>query len=662
VSRLERQIYFILCLGPEIEHTLSRVRSFCLHWCDFDTLVLDTHFGDLVFHKMATHETRAEGQLGESPPGAERHADSNDEATTSISSKGGSKGEPTQQPNGTTTAAASHPDAATPAAVLPAQSEDPEATRTRLETWLIMFALSSGLFLAALDITIVATAIPTIAAQFGSSSGYTWIGSAYLLANAATVPSWGKISDIWGRKPILLCAVGFFWVGSLLCAVSVNMGMLIAARAIQGVGGGGIIVLVNICISDLFSLRNRGIYYGVLGMVWAMSSAIGPVIGGALTDKVTWRWCFYINLPISACGFGILFFVLKLHNPKTSIRDGLAAVDWAGSLLVVGGTLMFLFGLELGGIAYPWNSAAPICLIVFGLFTIGLFFLVETKFAQYPVIPFRLFRKRVSIMSFAVCFCHGFVFIAGTYYLPLYFQAVLGASPLLSGVYLLPFALSLSITSAITGIITKKTGKYLPQIVFGMLMMTIGFGLFIDFESRPNWPKVIIFQIIAGLGSGPNFQSPLIALQSSVDRRDIASATSTFGFIRQLATAISVVIGGVIFQNEMQKQYPTLLASLGPDIANQLSGGSAGSAVGMVGSLQGEQGEIAREAFWNSLRTMYIIYTAIAGVGLLISPLIGQRTLSTEHKEHKTGLKSLQAQAALEEEEPKNEKPVAGEV
>ncbi|KAI1858535.1 uncharacterized protein JN550_012582 [Neoarthrinium moseri] len=525
----------------------------------------------------------------------------------------------------------------------PDDDPEPEASRTRLQTWLIMFALCSGLFLAALDITIVATAVPTIVGEFKSSSGYTWIGAAYTLANAATVPSWGKISDIWGRKPILLVSVAVFWIGSLLCAVSVNMGMLIASRAIQGAGAGGIVVLVNIAISDLFSMRSRGVYYGVLGMVWAVSSAIGPVLGGAFTTNVTWRWCFYVNLPISAIGFAILFFVLKLHNPKTSLKDGMAAVDWLGSLLVIGGTLMILFGLELGGIDYPWNSATPICLIVFGVVTIGLFLVMEHRFAKYPVMPLRLFKKRTSIISFGVCFCHAFVFISGSYYLPLYFQGVLAASPLLSGVYLLPFALSLSVVSAGVGIITKKTGKYLPQIIFGMAVMTLGFGLFINLEAQANWAKIIVYQIVAGIGVGPNFQSPLISLQSSVERRDIAAATSAFGFIRQLSTSISVVIGGVIFQNEMEKQYPSLRESLGPELASQLSGSSAGGSVGVVAALKGREGEIARGAYWTSLQTMFILYTAVSGFGLLLSPFIGQRTLDKEHKEQKTGLKTLQA-------------------
>lgn len=178
--------------------------------------------------------------------------------------------------------------------------QDPEASRTKLQTTVIMLSLCASVFLAALDVSIITTALPTISEHFHSNAGYTWIGSAYLLANAASTPSWGKFSDIWGRKPILLIAAGVFFIGSLLAATSVSIGMLIVARAIQGIGGGGLIILVNICISDLFSMRKRGAYFGLIGMTWAFASAIGPLLGGAFTQKVSWRWCFYINVSFYA--------------------------------------------------------------------------------------------------------------------------------------------------------------------------------------------------------------------------------------------------------------------------------------------------------------------------------------------------------------------------
>ncbi|KAL2154644.1 hypothetical protein VTH82DRAFT_3320 [Thermothelomyces myriococcoides] len=523
-------------------------------------------------------------------------------------------------------------------AVTAAATPAPEETRTALQTAAIILALASALFLAALDVTIVTVAVPTIAQQFHSTAGYTWIGSAYMLATAAAAPVWGKISDIWGRKPIMLIAVAVFWIGSLLSAVSVNMAMLIVARAIQGVGGGGIVILVNICISDLFSMRKRGIYFGAMGMVWAVASAVGPVLGGVFTSKVTWRWCFYINLPISGVGMVVLALVLKLHNPRTPMRQGLAAVDWFGSLAIVGATIMFLLGLELGGVTHPWSSPTVICLLVFGIVTAGIFVAVEWKVAEYPLVPLYLFSKRASAASLAVGALHGTVFISGSYYLPLYFQAVLGASPLMSGVYILPWVMSLSLMSAATGIIIKKTGRYLPCIIGGMVVMTLGFGLFIDLEPRANWAKIVIFQLIAGTGVGPNFQAPLIALQTTVEPRDMAAATGTFAFIRQLFTSISIVIGSVVFQNGMERRHARLAEQIGPEAARLLSGRNAASSVGLVGELPPAQRSVARAAYFASLRGMYVMYVAFAGLGLLVACLVGSRRLSKVHTEHKTGL------------------------
>lgn len=347
-----------------------------------------------------------------------------------------------------------------------------------------------------------------------------------------------------------------------------------------------------------------------------------------------------------------MLFVLKLHNPRTTVREGLAAIDWLGSLLIIGATLQLLFGLEFGGVSYPWKSVTVIALIVFSVVTFVLAIFVEHYVAEYPVIPLRLFKSRQNVAAFAVCFVHGTVFISGSYYLPLYFQAVVGASPLLSGAYLLAFALPVSLVSAFTGIWMKKTGQYLPAIIFGMAFLTLGFGLLIDLGSSVNWAKLVIYQIIAGIGVGPNFQSPLIALHTGLHPKDIAAGTSTFQFIRQLATSISIVIGGVVFQNGMQQQYPTLLAELGPELANRLSGGSAGANVALVASLQGEEGRVARNAFWNSLRLMFIVFTAISAVGLLISPLVGQRKLSKEHTEFKTGLQSLAKRKETQPDSP----------
>ena len=316
---------------------------------------------------------------------------------------------------------------------------------------------------------------------------------------------------------------------------------------------------------------------------------------------------------------------------------------------------MFLIGLEFGGVSHPWDSAVVICLIVFGLATIGLFFVNESKLAIYPIMPLRLFKRRSNVAALGTCFIHGFIFISGAYFLPLYFQAVLGASPVLSGVYVLPYVLSLSFGSAWTGIFIKKTGQYLPAIWFGMTFLTLGFGLFIDLPNGRDWARIIIFQIIAGLGAGPLFQSPLIALQSLVEPRDIATATATFGFCRNLGTSTSVVIGGVIFQNGMAKRESMLAMFLPPATAQALGGGNAGANTNIVASLPAAQRVVATLAYTKSLQTMWIFYACFSAVGLAVSLAIGKNKLAKTHQVQKLGLEQ-QEKDRREEKEEKEEK------
>ena len=306
---------------------------------------------------------------------------------------------------------------------------------------------------------------------------------------------------------------------------------------------------------------------------------------------------------------------------------------------------MFLLGLEYGGVSYPWSSATVVCLIVFGILTWVIFAIYEWKFAAHPTMPVRLFNNRSSVACFGVCFIHGFVFISGAYYLPLYFQSVFAATPILSGVYLFPYVLSLSFCSAAVGILIKKTGIYLLPIQIGLFLMTLGFGLFIDLPNhRGGWARVIIFQIIAGLGTGPNFQAPLIALQTGILPKDIATATATFGFVRNIATSISIVIGGVIFQNQMQKKTDPLVKALGPETGNAISGGNAGSSTRVVANLPEAQRLVAQKAYTDSLRTIWIFYVAVSAVGVATSLLISKRVLSKVHQQQKQGLEAQEAE------------------
>ncbi|KAH7247054.1 hypothetical protein NW759_007824 [Fusarium solani] len=503
----------------------------------------------------------------------------------------------------------------------------------------VMTSLCACVFLAALEVTIVSTALPTIASHFASDSGYTWIGTSFVLAHTASTPPWGKISDIWGRKPILLIANVIFFGGSLICALVDDLAAFIAGRAIQGLGAAGMQTMVNICISDMFSQRDRGLYYGLTSIVWAVASGVGPVLGGAFTDRVSWRWCFWINLPITAAVFVLLILTLKLPSPNTPVWAGLKAIDWPGSFLIIGGTLMLLLGLYLGGVYEPWNSAPVVCLILFGIITAGLFILNEWKLAEYPVIPVHLFKTWSSAAAYAVTFFHAFVFMGVAYYLPLYFQAVLLASPLRSGLYLLPFILSITVTAAATGAYIQLSGKYLPAVHIGLVIMTLGIGLMIGLDLDLNWSKLIPFQIVSGIGVGMNFEGPLLAVQTVVPHKDVAAATTAMSFVRTIATAISVVIGGVLFQNEMKGKKQALVDGLGPQLARFFDGATASASVEIVKTLTPEQQLIVRRAFFYSLDKMWIMYTAFSGVGLLLGFFIRAQHLSKEHEAVELGIR-----------------------
>lgn len=389
------------------------------------------------------------------------------------------------------------------------------------------------------------------------------------------------------------------------------------------------------------------------------------VLGGVFTTKASWRWCFYINLPVSGVALFVLWYTVKLHNPRTPFKQGLAAVDWLGSLTIVSGTLMFLIGLELGSSSDRWDSAEFICLVVFGVLVIVAFVFVELRLAKFPIVPIRLFKTPRNLAILALNACHGFVFISASYYLPLYFQGVLGADALLSGVYILPFTFILGSTSAAAGFYIKKTGKYLPPIIGGFALMTLGYGLFIDLGATANWAKIVCYQIVLGVGVGPNFQSPLIALQSTVQPRDIASATGTFMFIRQLSTSISIVVGGVIFSSGMTKQAGAIRRALGDDVAQLLTGSNAEASVTQVQALPDAQRTLAQGFYWTALRTMFIFYVAFAGLGLVLSFFIGSKKLAESHTEHKTGLNTLRPGAAAaggkeKKSVPDEEKAVGG--
>ncbi|KAJ5717892.1 Efflux pump dotC [Penicillium malachiteum] len=528
--------------------------------------------------------------------------------------------------------------------------------RGKLRIVAIMIALSLSMFVAALDQTIMATAIPTIAAKLNSAAGYTWIGGAYLLANAAGSCIWPQLSDIWGRKVILLIAVAWFFISSIICAVAVNMQMVIAGRAMQGVAAGGLLQLVTIIISDLFSVRHRTLYLGLMEVMWALAGGIGPLIGGAFSEYVSWRWCFWVNLPVAGIAFVILLFCLDVHNPKTKMSDGIKAIDWFGSLSVLGLTLMLLLGLDFGGETFAWNSSQVICLIVFGSLCSLLFVYSEKRLAKYPLMPLNIFSRVSNIAALAVGFAHGFVFIAGEYYVPLYLQSAKEASPMRSGVLILPLVLAEAFAGMLTGMIIHRTGRYLELIWIGMALMAIGNGLFIRLGVSSSISEIVGYLFLSGFGAGFLFQTPIIAIQAMVSQEDTATATGTLGFIRNMATACSIVIGGVVFQNSMGKMKGSLLAAgLSESLADKMTGASAAANIEYIKEIADPAQRLAvKEAFAWSMRNLWIMYTCASVVGVIFSAFILKTQLNKEHVETVTGLKN-EKQPVIEDVQPEPE-------
>ncbi|KAK1976626.1 major facilitator superfamily transporter [Colletotrichum cereale] len=482
----------------------------------------------------------------------------------------------------------------------------PEMSPTRRRA--VMFALCMTLLLSALDVTIIATALPTIASTLhATASEYAWVGSAYTLSSTASTPVWAKMSDIFGRKPTIMVTTGVFMAGSLIAALAQTIDVLIAGRTVQGLGGGGSLVLITIVIGDIFKLEDRAKYYGMTGIVWGVAGAAGPILGGVFTQTIGWRWCFFINLPFDGVALLVLFFTLKVETPKEPFMKGLRELDWIGFVLIIGGTICFLCGLETGaGGVMPWSSAQVICLILFGVLVLALFVFWEARFASNPVIPFRIFNKASNIASFVVACLHSFVFISYDYFLPLYFQVVLGFRPIIAGVTIFALLIPLTMMTMLGGLFTRKTGNYLMPIFFGSAMMTLGNGLFISFQASPQWAKMIVFQMITGIGAGVLFQSPMISIQTHTHQRDMAAAMSAFSFLRSLFSSMSIVIGTVLLQHN--------LGSGGLTGGNLHSGDQAGTAP-----------PVDKEKYISALRIMWAFFTAVSGCMLFTAVFIKQK-------------------------------------
>jgi len=418
---------------------------------------------------------------------------------------------------------------------------------------IVFSGLMLGMLLAALDQTIVSTALPTIVGELGGLSHLSWVVTAYLLASTASTPLYGKLGDLYGRKIIFQAAIVIFLAGSALSGLSQNMGELIAFRAVQGLGAGGLMSSVMAIVGDVVAPRERGRYQGYLGGVFAFASVAGPLAGGFFTDHLSWRWVFYVNLPVGALALVVTSAVLNLPFRRVQRR-----IDWLGAGLIATAVTCVLLVTVWGGDQYAWASPQVIGLAAAGVSLLAVFVWQERR-AEEPILPPHLFHISVFRVSLALMFLVTMALFGALVYLPLFLQLATGASATNSGLLLLPLMAGIVTTSVISGQLITRTGRYKWSPLLGTVLVTTGLFLLSRMTTATTRLTSGLFMLVLGLGLGGLMQVSVLATQNAVDRRDLGTATSAVGFFRNLGGAIGTAAFGAVFTNRLAHYLPQYL-------------------------------------------------------------------------------------------------------
>jgi EmrB/QacA subfamily drug resistance transporter len=455
---------------------------------------------------------------------------------------------------------------------------------SRRQVLLTFGGLLLAMLLASLDQTIVATALPTIVGDLGGLDQLSWVVTAYLVGATVTMPLWGRASDLYGRKTLFMAAIGVFLAGSALSGAAGSIGELIGFRALQGIGAGGLMTLAMAIVGEIVEPRERGRYQGYIQMVFVVASVAGPLLGGVFADHLSWRWVFYVNVPIGAAALALTGSALRLPGRRVeNVR-----IDYLGSALLAAGLTCLLLVTTWGGTQYAWDSveilglgAAAVVLLI------G--FVARERRAAEPIMPLRLFRDPVFDVVSATMFLTLLAFFAVIVFMPIYFQAVTGASATESGLLLLPMLLAGLASTAISGRVISRSGRYKRFPVTGLALMTAGLGLLSQIDAGTGQATAALLLVVFGVGFGMVTQVLTIAIQNAVDRSDLGIATATANLFRSLGGSVGVAVFGAVFASRV------------------------GTASMDAASLTASPSAIA-----DALSTVFLIAAPIAALGLLV--------------------------------------------
>ncbi|RWA09503.1 hypothetical protein EKO27_g5594 [Xylaria grammica] len=464
-----------------------------------------------------------------------------------------------------------------PAAEISADAKvDPSALNRDPRFWAIIIAISFAALLTALESTITSTALPSIVAALGGGELYVWAVNGYFVSMTSLQPLFGQLANVFGRRWPTIIATAAFVLGSGICGGATNIQLLIAGRVIQGIGAGGINVLVEIITCDLVPLRYRGNYLAIIFGLISLGTALGPFFGGLIVSNISWRWVFYLCLPIGGTALVLLVFFLHVgYNKEKTLAGRLANIDWFGNSLFAASVTSILIALAWAGVVYPWSSYHVLVPLILGFAgIIGFIFFEGSRFApQAPTIPLRLFSNRTSSFAFILTFLHS---ISGTwvlYFLPVYFQGVRGYDPTYSGVALLPTILVLIPLAAIGGGTMSKFGKYKPTHYIGFGLLIVGFGLFTLLDENSSTGQWVGFQIVSAAGAGVIIPTLLPAVMASLSDSDTAVATATWSFLRSFGLTWGAALPAAVFNNRFDQIAATSITN--EAFKQQVTGGKA---------------------------------------------------------------------------------------